>query len=360
MRSVSLEVRVARTFDAFTLDLELSVSSGQTLVVVGESGAGKSTLLRLIAGLERPDRGGIRVGESVLCDRATGVELPSWQRSIGYVSQDYALFPHLTVYENVAFGLRAARRPASEIRERLSRSLERLRIADLGARFPRELSGGQQQRAALARALILEPAVLLLDEPLSALDLGTRQSVRGELRRLLTELPCATIYVTHHPVEAMVFGDRVAALENGRLTQIGSREDLLRRPRSTYVAAFLGVNLFRGPIVDRENGVARLRAGRGEVLVVDPGGEGDIFAVVNPREIVLFREPPRGSAQNCFAGTVAEIIPEPPNGERVRVALTTDPPLVAEVTEQAVVTLDLKEGTPVFASFKATGIEVFR
>jgi molybdate transport system ATP-binding protein len=158
----------------------------------------------------------------------------------------------------------------------------------------------------------------------------------------------------------MVFGDRVAAIEGGRLTQVGTRDDLLRRPRSPYVAAFLGINLLRGSIVERANGVARLRTEHGEVTVVDPGGGGEVFAVVNPREIALFRESPSGSAQNCFRGAVAELIPEPPNGERVRVALDTTPPLVAEVTDQAVVSLGLREGMDVYASFKATGVEVFR
>ncbi|MBI4503750.1 MAG: ABC transporter ATP-binding protein [Gemmatimonadetes bacterium] len=359
---MGFEAAVSKRFGDFTLEAALTLAGAETLVIVGESGAGKTTLLRLVAGLERPDRGRIAVNAAVLCDRASGIDEPPWRRPVGYVSQDYALFPHLTVFENVAFGLRAVRRPSREVRDRVARALERMQISDLAARRPRELSGGQQQRAALARALVLEPELLLLDEPLSALDLRTRQSVRGELRRLLAELTCMTVYVTHQPVEAMVFGDRIAAMEAGAVTQVGTRDDLLRHPRSSYVAAFLGVNLFRGRIVERANGVARLRSAEGDLSIVDPGGEGEgeAFAVINPREIALFRESPRGSAQNCFAGTVAELIPEPPHGERVRVALHTNPPLVAEVTDQAVVSLGLREGMEVYASFKATGIEVFR
>ncbi len=355
-----LEVDVAKRFGEFQFELILGIPSGETLVVVGESGAGKTTLLRLIAGLERPDRGRISVGPVPYFDSAIAADIPPWRRSIGYVSQDYALFPHFSVFENVAFGLRAGGRGANEVRNRVAGVLERLRIADLASRRPRELSGGQQQRVALARALVLEPEVLLLDEPLSALDLRTRQSVRGELKRLLAEQTCVTLYVTHHPLEAMVFGDRIAALEAGRLTQIGTREDLLRRPRSPYVAAFLGINLFFGSIAGRENGVARVRIEHGELSVVDPGGDEDVVAVVNPSDISLFRDAPGGSAQNCFAGLIAELIPEPPNGERVRVALHTSPPLVAEVTDNAVERLGLREGLHVHASFKATGVEVFR
>jgi molybdate transport system ATP-binding protein len=264
------------------------------------------------------------------------------------------------VLENVGFGLRAEGRRAAEVRDRATAQLARLNIADLADRRPRDLSGGQQQRVALARALVLEPRVLLLDEPLSALDLRTRQLVRAELRQLLASLPCATLYVTHHPLEAIVFGDRIAALEDGRVTQIGTRDDLLRHPRSAYVAAFLGVNLFRGTIAGREGGTARIRTAQGELSVVDPGGEGEVFAVVGPREISLFREAPEGSARNCFRGVIAEMIPEPPSGERVRVAVQSHPPLVAEVTEQAAARLGLEEGSPVYASFKATGVEVFR
>ena len=357
---MGLAANVLKRFERFTLELQIAVADGETLVLVGESGAGKSTLLRVVAGLERPDAGRVVAGPVTFFDRDAKIDLPSWRRTVGYVPQDYALFPHLTVLENVAFGLRAEGRPAAELRDRVRAQLARLSITDLADRHPRDLSGGQQQRVALARALVLEPKVLLLDEPLSALDLRTRQLVRAELRQLLSNLTCATLYVTHHPLEAIVFGNRIAALEDGKVTQIGTREDLLRHPRSSYVAAFLGINLFRGTIAGRDGGMAQVRLRQGELSVVDPGGEGEVFAVVNPREISLFREAPEGSARNCFPGVVAEMIPEPPNGERVRIAIQSHPPLVAEITEQAAARLELREGSAVYASFKATGVEVFR
>jgi len=358
-----LDLAVAKRFDAFALELETTVADKETLVVVGESGAGKSTLLRLVSGLERPDRGRIATASRIYYDSAARVDLPPWRRRTGYVAQDHALFPHLTVFENVAFGLRAAGRSPADIRKRVTDALVRLDVGDLGERRPAEISGGQAQRVALARALVLDPDVLLLDEPLASLDLRTRAQVRGVLKAVLATLPahCATLFVTHDPFDAMVFGDRIAALEHGRVTQVGSRQELLARPRSPYVAAFLGINMFRGRIVSREGGMVRIEAQGGELYAVDPGeGSADVFATVHPREIALFHQSPGGSARNTFIGAITEIVPEPPNGERVRVALSTWPALVAEVTDRAVAQLGLREGLEVTAMFKATGVTVFR
>ena len=358
-----LDLAVAKRFGEFTLEFETTVAANEVLVVVGESGAGKSTLLRLVAGLQRPDRGRIAAGARVYFDGAAKVDLPPWRRRTGYLPQDHTLFPHLTVFENVAFGLRANRHGAFDIRTRVTDALVRLEVGDLGERRPAEISGGQAQRVALARALVLDPDVLLLDEPLAALDLRTRAQVRGVLKTVLANLPspCATLFVTHDPFEAMVFGDRIAALEDGRVTQLGSRAELLARPRSPYVAAFLGINMFRGRIVSRDGGIVRIQTTGGELFAVDPGpGDADVIATVHPREIALFRQSPGGSAQNTYLGSITELVPEPPNGERVRVVLDTRPTLVAEVTDRAVTQLGLHEGLQVAAMFKATGVTVFR
>ncbi|HYC32582.1 MAG TPA: ABC transporter ATP-binding protein [Gemmatimonadales bacterium] len=352
-----LSVRAARRLDGFALAAELSVPRGQTTVIVGESGAGKSTLLRLIAGLELPDEGRISVDDRPWTDTALGVALPAWRRSVGFVFQDYALFPHLSVAENVLFGLRALRLPAREARRRAVAMLDALGIGDLSRRAVGGLSGGQQQRVALARALVLDPDVLLLDEPLSALDLRTRRTVRSELRRLLRGLSCRTVYVTHNPVEAMFFGDRLVALEGGRVSQAGSREDLLRHPRSAYVAELVGTNLLYGTKGRAPVGT-EIRTGDG-VIRVGSEREGDVFATVSPREITLYRERPDASVQNLLSGPIVELVPEPPGGERVRVALDTVPPLVAEVTREAVAALQLREGTMVYAGFKATGVRTY-
>jgi molybdate transport system ATP-binding protein len=212
---------------------------------------------------------------------------------------------------------------------------------------------------ALARALALDPALLLLDEPLSALDVETRHVVRTELKRVLTGLPCITVFVTHAPMEALLFGDRIVVIESGRVPQVGSRDELLRYPRSRYVAELMGTNLFAGN-VSAVAGPAAVRTPDGDVTVSAPGEPAEVFVTVDPREITLHTQAPEGSAQNVFSGPVLELAPEPPSGERIRVILGTRPPLVAEVTREAVAALSLREGMPVHASFKATGVRTYR
>jgi molybdate transport system ATP-binding protein len=345
---------------SFSLEVALTVPAGRTLVLAGESGAGKTTILRLLAGLDTPRAGRVVLNGQPLLDTARGAFLPAWKRPVGYVAQDDALFPHLTVRENVAFGLRSEGRPAREIRSRVGAMLERLGLEGLAERRPAELSGGERQRTALARALVLEPALLLLDEPLSALDLRTRDAVRAGLRRLLAELPGVTLYVTHQPAEALLFGDEIAVLEQGRITQSGTGDELLRRPRSEYVATFVGLNLLRGRVSGPgEGGITRVETADGVVRVAGSLGEGAVFLAVSPREITLSRERPEGTAQNLYQGVVRELVPEPPFGDRVRVALETHPPLVAEVTRGAVAALGLVEGDRVWAAFKATGVVAY-
>jgi molybdate transport system ATP-binding protein len=233
-------------------------------------------------------------------------------------------------------------------------------IATLGARMPRELSGGQQQRAALARALALSPRLLLLDEPLAALDLQTRRVVRTELRELLARLACVTLYVTHSPVEALVFGEQIVVLERGRISQAGGRDELLRYPRSPFVAELMGTNLLAGRRGgETVRGANVVRTTEGDLVVSSLPAAGDLFLTVSPREITLFRERPAGSAQNVFSGVIVEVVPEPPAGERVRVVLGTQPMLVAEVTREAVASMELREGVTVFATFKATGVTLY-
>src|SRR5262245_8323643 len=340
-----LRATLAKRLGAFTIEAELDGSDASTLVVVGESASGKTTLLRLLAGLTQPDRGRIELGSYVLFDAESGRDVPSHERPIGYVPQDYALFPHLNVFENVAFGLRAQGERGSSLRRRVDETLDRFGLAPLRYRVPAQLSGGQQQRVALARALVLEPSLLLLDEPLSALDLATRRVVRGELRGLLPQLRCATVFVTHQPVEAMVFGDSILVLESGRVTQTGTRDELLRKPRSAYVAEFLGVNLFIAVSPEpTANGLARASIGGGTVLFVPAEEEGPVQLIVNPREIMVSRERPTGSSLNVLEGPVEEMVPEPPAGDRVRLTLGTRPRLVAELTHTSAESMRLHPG----------------
>jgi molybdate transport system ATP-binding protein len=355
-----LDARLAKRRAPFALDVAFQATAGSTTVLVGESGAGKTSALRLLAGLDRLDDGFVALGGERYADAALRLHLPAWQRDIGYVAQDYALFPHLSVFENVAFGLRAVGVERGRLRTLVEEALELLSIAGLAGRPSMQLSGGQQQRVALARALVLSPRLLLLDEPLSALDLQTRRAVRGELRALLKRLPCVTVYVTHSPVEALVFGDQIVVLEQGRVAQAGSREDLLRRPRSPFVAELVGTNLFVGrPVTSGPIVSPTIRTPEGDFAVDDQAGSGGVFLTVSPREITLYARLPEASAQNVFLGTVREIIPEPPVGDRVRVVLDARPPLVVEVTREAVGGLGLHEGMRIHAAFKATGVHVY-
>jgi molybdate transport system ATP-binding protein len=354
-----LVCRAVKRRREFRLDVDFTAPAGTT-ALVGESGAGKTSVLRLVAGLDHPDDGRIAANGVVYADTASGQALPPWRRDVGLVPQDYALFPHLTVRRNVAFGLESLGLPARAVRARVDEALRAAGIAEFADRRPAQLSGGQQQRAALARALVLEPGVLLLDEPLSALDLQTRRAVRGELRDLLRRLSCVTLYVTHSPVEALMFGDRIVVLQEGRVSQSGSRDELLRRPRTRFVAELMGTNLFVGrPAAGGPGGAAVVRTPEGDLLVDERAGSGAVFATVSPREVTLHLEPPHGSAQNVFAGPVLELVPEPPGGERFRVALGTTPVLVAEVTREAVAALSLAEGVRVYATFKATGVTLY-
>lgn len=356
-----LQVQLRKRLGAFELEAEFDAGLPGTLVLVGESGSGKSTLLKLLAGLLEPDAGSIHLDGTAAVDVERGDWQPARQRRVGYVAQDYALFPHLRVRDNVAFGLRATGVSHHDVAERVERTLGRLGIGPLAPRWPHELSGGQQQRVALARALVIEPRLLLLDEPLAALDQRTRREVRRELRVLLAELPCLTILVTHSPADAVALGERIMVLEGGRITQAGTRQDMLQHPRTPYVAEFLGTNLFAARVIDAAAGApAQLEVDGARIAVADCSERGDVMAVVDPRDITLSREAPTGSAQNVLPGAVVELTPEPPSGDRVRVAVATSPPLVAEITHAAANRLELAPGITVFASFKATGVRVFR
>jgi molybdate transport system ATP-binding protein len=329
-------------------------------VLVGESGSGKSTVLRLLAGLLQPDAGMIAVDGETWCDTTARTWRTAPERAVGHVAQDYALFPHHTVTENEAFGLRASGATPREARQRAGALLERFELTALAGRRPAQLSGGQQQRVALARALAVEPQLLLLDEPLSALDVETRHTVRTELRRLLQGLPCITVFVTHAPMEALLFGDRIAVMERGTVVQTGDRMSLLKAPRSRYVATLLGLNLLPGRVQSRGPGAeVTLATARGAVTAMSEDTGEDLFAVISPEQVTLSREAPESSARNRISGPIAEILPEPPYGERVRVVIGPPPAFVAEITAGAAEQLQLEVGQPIHATFKATSVTAY-
>jgi molybdate transport system ATP-binding protein len=348
---VTLEARVVVSLGSLHLDATLDALTGETVVVLGPNGAGKTTLLRVLAGLQALDAGRVTVDGEAVDDPVTGAWTPTERRPIGFVFQDHALFPHLSALENVAFGLRARGVGRTEARRRAMAWLERVGVASHARTRPGSLSGGQAQRVALARALVAEPSVLLLDEPLAALDATARVGTRRGLCRQLDDHDGARVVVTHDPVDAMTLGDRVVVLEEGRVVQAGTLADLREHPRSRYVADLVGVNLYRGLA---DGGRIRLHGDGGLVAATDANG--DVFAVVHPRAVALHRRQPEGTPRNVWAGTVAHLDVE---GESVRVMVAGPVPVTAEVTPAAVAELGLAPGATVWASIKATEIRVY-
>lgn len=345
--SVSAQVQVQ--LGSLDLDVSIDVAPGELVAVLGPNGAGKSTLLRSLAGLQPIDGGRIAIDATVV-DDGDAVFVEPERRPIGVVFQQYLLFEHMSVLENVAFGLRARGRPKADARRTAGAWLERVGLSEYASQRPRALSGGQAQRVALARALAADPRLLLLDEPLAALDVGTRASVRRDLRQHLASFDGMRLLVTHDPVDAYALADRVVILEAGRIVQAGTLAEVTARPRSRYVADLVGVNLVRGVVVD---GV--LRTADGASVVIADAAPGDSIAVIRPHSVVLTTEAPTSSARNVWPGTIVDI---DRLGDRVRVVIDGTIPLTAEITAAALDALHLRPGDPVHAAVKATDIDV--
>ena len=334
----ALQLDILVPLRAFDLELALEVG-GETVALVGPSGAGKSTLLRAIAGLHRPTRGVVRLGGSVWFDAAQGIDLPPEDRSVGLVFQEYALFPHLSVRRNVEFGGR----------EHVDELLERFRISQLADVKPGSISGGERQRVALARALARSPEVLLLDEPLSALDAHTKARVRGELHELLGGLGLPTVIVTHDFEDAAALADRVGVVSAGRLVQLATPSELVAAPADPFVAGLTGANVLHGVARASKDGLTEVTLEDGSRLYSVDEEEGEVVAVVYPWEVSVARAAASDSALNHLAGEIRSVVTV---GNRVRVRIG---PLTAEVTAASVERLGLEPGQRAVASFKATG-----
>ncbi len=348
---MSLEAKVRLTLGTLRVEVELSADAGEVVAILGPNGSGKTTLLRALAGLVPLSDGLVILDGEVLDDPASGLSVPTAQRPIGFVFQDYLLFPHLSALENVAFGLRARGIRRAEAHRRARGWLERVGLARYASTHPRSLSGGQAQRVALARALATDPRLLLLDEPLAALDAGTRVEMRRELRRRLGSFVGTRLLVTHDPLEAAVLADRLVVIEQGQVVQEGTPAEVSERPRSAYVAQLVGLNLFRG-----KGRGDRVELASGVHLVVAGGAEGEVFAVVHPRAVALHRRRPEGTPRNVYQGSVSLVDLE---GDRARVRVDGPLPVVAEVTPAAVSELALSDGGPVWVSIKATEVLVY-
>lgn len=343
---------IALGLGTFDLDVSFDVRPGEVLALLGPNGAGKSTVLRTLAGLLAVDRGGVKVDGVALDDAGVGVFVPPERRPIGFVFQDYLLFPHLSALENVAFGLRAQGMAKSDARNRAAEWLHRMGLADQASHRPRSLSGGQAQRVALARALATEPRVLLLDEPLAALDASTRREVRRDLRHHLASFPGMRVLVTHDPVDVYALADRVAVLDAGRIVQTGTIAEVTAHPKSRHVAEMVGTNLVTGTV----SGPVLTTPTGGRVVVAD-APVGEVFAVIRPQAVALSLAAVHDvSARNVWPMVVTEL---DRMGDRVRVALDGPVPLTAEITVAAMDALSLSPGDAVYAAVKATEIEVY-
>jgi len=350
LESVSLRL------GALTLaDISFSLNPGEIFVILGPSGAGKSVLLETIAGFHRPDRGRIIiVGREV-------TQAPPEQRRIGFMFQDYALFPHLTVAQNIDFGIRFQGRDSGAARdERMRYLLARLDLERIAGRMPANLSGGEKQRVALARALAAKPELFLFDEPLSALDAGTRDELREELKKLLRELGIAAIFVTHDQTEAMILADRMAVIRAGALLQIGDAAHIFNAPADEFVARFVGMeNIIEGRVLSWQDGRAEIELPGGRMLSAadsDAAQSSRVLVCIRPEYVTLSRESSAGAAiANRLQGRVVNI---EAHGPILKIRLDCGFPLCAYLTRQSFLELGIAPGEEIAASVKAASVHV--
>jgi molybdate transport system ATP-binding protein len=356
-----LSAHVVASRGAFTLDVALEVAAGEVVAVLGPNGAGKSTLLRVLAGLLALDAGRLHLGGTCLDDPAADVFVPAARRRLGVVFQDYRLFPHLSSRENVAFGLRSTGTPRAAARAAADGWLARFGLADLAGRRPAELSGGQAQRVALARALATGPQLLLLDEPLAALDTATRDDVRAELRNRLVDFPGPVLLVTHDLLDALALADRILVLEEGRVVQDDAPQRVVTRPLTPYVARLAGLNLYAGTARD---GRVHLDAacGGGVLPVADPHLRGRVLTALRPGAVRLHAPdlaPAGGTTWQAEVASVQALV------ERVRVTLVGAPGgggvpgVIADLDLQTAARLRLHRGQPLVVSVQDGALETY-
>ncbi|MBV7700902.1 ABC transporter ATP-binding protein [Streptomyces sp. TRM70350] len=325
----------------FRLDITVTATPGEVVALLGPNGAGKTTALRALAGLTPLTTGHLHLDGTDLH------RTPPESRPVGVVFQDYLLFPHLTALDNVAFGPRCHGATKPQARAQAAEWLARLGLTDHATAKPRHLSGGQAQRVALARALATHPRLLLLDEPLAALDARTRLEVRAQLRRHLADFEAVAVLVTHDPLDAMVLADRLIVIEHGGVVQEGAPSEIARRPRTDYVAQLVGLNLYKGTA---EGHTVNLEAG--PTLTTTEDLKGPVFVAFPPSAVTLYRDrPTTSSARNLWR---CEVTGLETHGDQIRAALTGELPLTADLTTVAAAELDLHPGAPVWATVKAT------
>ncbi|MEV6694418.1 ABC transporter ATP-binding protein [Micromonospora sp. NPDC051196] len=329
----------------FRLDLPLTIAPGEVVALLGPNGAGKTTALRALAGLHPLSAGHLTLAGRDLDHPHRRIWIPTERRPIGVVFQDYLLFPHLSALDNVAFGPRRHGLHRQQARQRAAGWLARMGLAEHARRKPRQLSGGQAQRVALARALAVEPALLLLDEPLAALDARTRLDTRAQLQQHLAAHPGATLLVTHDPLDALVLADRLVIIEDGRVVQEGDAATITAQPRTDYVARLVGLNLYRGHATGHQ-----VRLTGGHVLTTGDQHDGEVFVAFAPAAVALHPRQPDGSPRNTWPATITGI---QRHGDNLRIQLAGPIEVAADVTPAAAAQLKLAAGQPVWAAVKA-------
>jgi len=349
----------------FDLAAQLKVAPGEVLGVLGPNGAGKTTLLRALSGLDALSTGSIRLGELTLDDAATDTFVPTERRPVGLVFQEYRLFPHLDVRDNVAYAPRVRGAGRRQARAAADTWLERLDLSALAGRHPDQISGGQAQRVALARALAADPRLLLLDEPLSALDARTRLEVRTQLRSHIDQFTGPVLIITHDPLEAMIMADRLLVIENGRVVQQGSPSHIARQPATQYVARLVGLNLYTGTLDPLSRKVHLDDGGTFTVTLGDDSlteagtarSELRVLIGLRPSAISIHTtRPTHASPRNIWKGTVTSL---EQLTDRVRVQVDATPPALVDISSAAVADLALRPGTGVWLSAKATETEAY-
>jgi len=344
---------LSKKWKGFSLkDINLRVEKEDYFVILGPTAAGKTLLLELIAGFCEPNEGEIWIN-----DRNVTRVAPE-KRGAGFVYQDYSLFPHLTVKENIEFGLRIKGVPKSRIEERSKEIMDVLGISHLSHRYPRTLSGGEQQRVAIARGIVIEPSVMLLDEPLNALDARTQIQLRGELKKIHRDAKLTTIHVTHDQTEAMVLADRIGVMMGGEVVQTGTPEEIFHFPLNEKVAEFVGVeNIIEGVVESNENGVAGVRIDGHIMEAISSAKVGDRVRIcLRPESVTIAPSKTPSSARNSFPGKITQIVPL---GATCRIEIDCGFPLISLVTRTSAEDLGLRVGKEVCASFKASSVHVF-
>jgi molybdate transport system ATP-binding protein len=347
MLEADIQLRLSR----LSLDVAFSVAPGEVVALLGPNGAGKSTVLRALVGLLPLTGGRIVLDGTVLEDPAQHTKVPPEKRPIALMFQDYLLFPHLSALENVAFGLRSRGTDKKTARAKAAQTLTRLGLDGMAETRPGSMSGGQQQRVAMARALVTDPKLLLLDEPLAALDVSTKTDIRRLLRGTLRQSHAANVLVTHDLLDAVALGDRMVVIEDGHIVQTGTPTEVTAQPRSGYVADLVGVNLLRG-------------TGHGTVLELDGGGQltctepatGPVLAIITPAAVSVSRQQPEGQPQNTWPGQISAV---DLMGDRVRVRIDGTPSITAEVPPAAVDELKLDDGGELWATVPPDAVTAY-